>query len=316
MSPRMRILLTLLIATWLASDVSAQPPGGPGGGGPGFGGPPPGMFGGDKLMLLAQKSVQDELQITDKQQKQIDQRLKKQRETFESLREMTPEDAQRKLAKQSRTNDSALSKLLTAAQYKRLGQISLQQRGPRALADADVAKVLALSGPQKKQVQQIQAEAQEQMRTEFAGFAPRAGGGPGGGPAGGPGFPGPSPGGQRPDGRGAAPAPPGQEGPGGAAARGGPTEAQQQAMRDVFKKMDALRQKTDEQLLAVLKSQQQAKWQEMQGEPFKAEFRFPGPPRGPRGDGEGPPADDGAPPRRGGPPGKGKRSVEKQALAE
>ena len=138
MNPAARWLSVVLLGMLLASSARAQPPGGPSGlGAPPFGGSPPafggpggfGPGGGDKLMLLAQPAVQDELKVTDKQRKPIEQRLKKQRETLETVREMEPGDAQRKLAKQAKTNDGALSKLLTVEQYKRLTQISLQQRG-------------------------------------------------------------------------------------------------------------------------------------------------------------------------------------------
>ncbi len=151
------LLAAVLLGSGLAAGVLAQPPGRPNGP-PGFapppgrGNPPPmagGVFGGDKLTLLAQKSVQDELNLTDKQQKQVESRLRKQRETLDSLREMVPEDAHRKLAKQSKSNDAVLSKLLTAAQYKRLAQISLQRRGAQALAEADIAKTLSLTGAKR-----------------------------------------------------------------------------------------------------------------------------------------------------------------------
>ena len=275
-----------------------------------------GTLGRDKLMLLAQKSVQDELKITEKQRRQVDQRLKKQREGFEALAQLPPEDAQCRLSKQANTNDGALSKLLTGEQFKRLKQISLQQRGAAALADQDVAKSLALTGSQKKQIQQIQDDAREEMATALQGLAPPGGfGGPGADPAqvgrrvadGRAGCQDPVHKGrvdkclaaQQPNPQGNAPnnadrpnGPPGGAGPGGP-----PTEEQRQAMRDSFKKLDALRASTNEKLLAVLNSDQQAKWQDMQGEPFQGELRGPGP-GGRRPDGDAPPDGNAPPPER------------------
>ena len=65
-------------------------------------------------------------------------------------------------------------------------------------------------------------------------------------------------------------------------------------MRDAFKKIDALRQGNDKKLLAVLKAPQQAKLQEMQGEPFKGELIGRGP--GDRQPGGDPPGGNRTPP--------------------
>ena len=87
-------------------------------------GPP----GGDKLMLVAHKPVQEELKVNEKQAQQIDQRLKKHHEAMEEPRDSEPDDVEKRMAKLAKTNESALAKILTDQQNKRLSQISLQMR--------------------------------------------------------------------------------------------------------------------------------------------------------------------------------------------
>jgi len=308
-------VLVLGLMAWLACEASAQPPGGLGF--PGFG-----PFRADKLMLLSHKPLQEELKLTEKQTKLLEQRMNKQRASFQELRELEPADAEKKVAKQSKTNDVALGKILTSDQTKRLSQIVLQQRGPRAFGDVDIAKALVLTTAQKTKVKQIQADSQQEMRAVFEQLGPPGGPGfagpPGAGQAprgqgpGRPGIPGqnfPIPGQTRPGqvqpGQGLpAPGLPGQgfqgrgnrgqngpPGPGGPQAQDGPATPEQQAERKkAFEKLETLRRDTEEKLLAVLDTTQQTKWQEMQGKPFKLEMGPPqfGPPNGPP-DGEGPP---------------------------
>ena len=314
---------------------TAQPPEGTEGGGrPGGAGAPRGMFfgppggmGADKLMLLGMPSVQTELKLSEKQQKQVDLRLAKQREGMEDLRELEPSEAMKKLTKQAKSNDALLSKLLSAAQFKRLKEISYQQRGVRALTDAEVAKSLSLTGSQKSQILKIEEQSREEMQTLFASMAPPGGfGGPGG--PGGPGGRGPGgPGGPGGVGRGQQPGQPlsppanaaeaaqaqriarraaqgnGQPAAGGAGGPGAPgaagDPAMQAARQEAFEKLGTLRKASEEKTLAVLDEKQQAKWEEMKGEKFEGLFGAGGP-GGPGG--AGGPGGPGAP---GGPGGAG-----------
>src|SRR5208283_3506989 len=56
----------------------------------GMGGPPP-------LMLLAQKSVQDDLKLSEEQVKQVSESKKKQMEAFHQLKELSREEREKKI---------------------------------------------------------------------------------------------------------------------------------------------------------------------------------------------------------------------------
>jgi hypothetical protein len=64
-------------------------------------------------------------------------------------------------------NRKAVAELLTPEQSKRLKEISLQQRGPTALTDPEVAKALDLSEDQQTKVKSINEETATAMRDLF-----------------------------------------------------------------------------------------------------------------------------------------------------
>ena len=172
---------------------------------------------GNRLMLLNQKSVQDELKLSDEQTGKITALAEKQRGSFASLRDLSQEERQKKIAERNKENETELAGILKDDQLKRLKQISLQQQGGHALSDPEVATALNLTSEQKEKVASISSETQSETRGLF------------------------------------------QEG-GGAEAR---------------TKIDELRKKSGEQLLGVLSADQQSKWKELTGEPFKGEIRRP-----------------------------------------
>lgn len=123
-------------------------------GGRGFGG---GGFG--TLTLLSQKSVQDELKLSEDQVKKVKELTEKQRESFRGLRDLSREERQTKMQERAKANEKAVAEILKADQLKRAKQISLQLRGPRAFSDPAVADALKLTDEQKEKVKTIQQEA-------------------------------------------------------------------------------------------------------------------------------------------------------------
>src|SRR5262249_20714624 len=115
----------------------------PGFGGGGQGGAPPGApgggFGGGRLFLLSQKSVQEELKLTDDQVKKVSELEQKQRDAFQGARNLSREEAQKKFQELASDTNKAIADSLKEDQVKRLKQISLQQQGTRALSDPEVA---------------------------------------------------------------------------------------------------------------------------------------------------------------------------------
>jgi Spy/CpxP family protein refolding chaperone len=150
------------IGRWLAAGIavalvvqlgSAQAPRGFGGG-----------FGGS-LFLLSQKSVQDELKLSEEQTKKLTTLQEKQREgraSFKGFKDLSDEEKKAKIqefAKQAQERakeaDKAIAEILKPEQLKRFKQISLQQRGAGAISDPEVAEALKLTDEQKGKVKDI-----------------------------------------------------------------------------------------------------------------------------------------------------------------
>ncbi len=185
-------------------------------------GPGRGRGGFDGAMLLSQKSVQEELKLTDEQVKQLTEQAAKQRQSFGELRDLSREERQKRMTESREQNRKMISTVLNEEQQKRLRQISLQLQGAQALTSPEVATALDLSDEQKKSVEEIQTASREETRAAFQGG-----------------------------------------------------EGDRDAMR---KKFQEARQASNDKLKAVLTAEQQAKWQEMLGEPFEGELRGPGGP--------------------------------------
>lgn len=113
------------------------------------------------MFLLSQKSVQEELKLTEDQVKKVKELSDKQRESFRGLRDLSQEERQKKMAEAAKANTKALAEILKPEQLKRVKQISLQQRGAGALRDPEVVKTLNLTDEQKDKVKTIQDEARK-----------------------------------------------------------------------------------------------------------------------------------------------------------
>jgi hypothetical protein len=148
----------LTAAVLIAPLAQAQGPGR--GAGRGFGG-------GGGALLLTQKSVQEELKLSEEQVKQVDELAAKQRELFSGARDLGREERQKRFTESRDASQKAVSEILNAEQQKRYKQIGLQLRGLSALDDPEVASSLGLSDEQKKKVEEIQTAAREEMRSAF-----------------------------------------------------------------------------------------------------------------------------------------------------
>jgi Spy/CpxP family protein refolding chaperone len=158
-------VVALAVVASASSHAFAQRPG-RGGGFGGFGGP-----GANSLGLLAQQSVQDELKLSDEQKKQVAEHVEKQRAAMGELQGLERAERQTKMQERIKANDAAVSTILNADQAKRFKQISLQQRGPLAFADPEVATALGFTSEQKDKIKAVQDSAQSELRGLFQGGA-------------------------------------------------------------------------------------------------------------------------------------------------
>ena len=158
----MRRLMQLALAAGVlilaASPVAAQ---GPRGG-----------FRPSPLMLLGQKSVQEELKLSPDQVQKVQAAVEKQMESFQGFRDLSDEERGKKMQEMAKENEKFVADNLKPDQAKRLHQIALQQQGGRALADDKVAKELTLTDDQKGKIKDILEDTGSQVRELFqSGFS-------------------------------------------------------------------------------------------------------------------------------------------------
>jgi hypothetical protein len=133
--------------------------------------------------LLTNKSVQQELKLSDDQVKKIEQTVQEVRQKhmdeFQALRDLDPQERREKggalFRKVGEETQKALSGVLNPDQEKRFKQIELQVRGPRAFTDPEVQKTLNLTADQQEKIKTINQDAEKQM----SALRPGPGGGGG-----------------------------------------------------------------------------------------------------------------------------------------
>lgn len=174
-----RMALVTLLAGALAVLAVAQPPAG---GRRGQGGQPPGPFGGAPMMfarggpmmmlgLLRNPQVQQELKLTEEQRTKLeqlgDQLREKFRGLFQELRNLSPEEREKRLGEVNAQVEKELAKVLKEQQLKRLRQIALQVEGLAALARPEIAKQVGVTEEQLTKIREILREAGEKRRAIF-----------------------------------------------------------------------------------------------------------------------------------------------------
>jgi RNA polymerase sigma factor (sigma-70 family) len=125
-----------------------------------------------RLALLAKEPVQRELKLTREQLKRLKETQTKQQQNLLGLVGQAPgnflqdpDTIRKKLEELHGEAEKGVDNVLTTAQAKRLGEISLQQRGGHALSDSDVADALKLTEEQREQIETIRSEAAKELQT-------------------------------------------------------------------------------------------------------------------------------------------------------
>src|SRR6185312_17389164 len=94
-----QITIVLAVAAMASGSAQAQQRGGRGA---------VGGFGGGSLFLLGQKSVQEELKLSEDQIKKVKELSDKQRESFRGLRDLSQEERQKKMVENAQANAKAM----------------------------------------------------------------------------------------------------------------------------------------------------------------------------------------------------------------
>jgi Spy/CpxP family protein refolding chaperone len=152
-----KFALAFAVVALCALPASAQGQRGQRGQGQGRGG-----FGGG-LMLLSNKSVQEELKLENGQTEKIAALATKNRENFGSLRDLSQEARREKLTAITAENDKEIASILKPEQVARLHQIENQTGGANALLSERNAEKLKLTDDQKSKVREVLASSREKM---------------------------------------------------------------------------------------------------------------------------------------------------------
>jgi hypothetical protein len=126
-----------------------------------------GGAGRDLVSLMTQKSVQDELKLSEEQVKKITELAQSRRGSGRGARNLSQEEQQKRLAEATQANEKALAEILSADQLGRTKQIALQLRGAQAFSDPEVATALKLTDEQKAKIKTIQDDARQESSRLF-----------------------------------------------------------------------------------------------------------------------------------------------------
>lgn len=187
-----RIIASVALACALvgASVAVGAQPGSQGGG---FGGRRGGMMGqrmgfGGGLGLLRMAEVQQELKMTPAQISNVDQKMQEVRAEMQgamqgaNLREATPEERQKFMARINEIQNKAVADVLSIEQLKRFRQLEIQRQGASAVASPAVAAALKLTDEQKQRIAGIEQKARADMVALFSANRDQGGGRGGFGP--------------------------------------------------------------------------------------------------------------------------------------
>jgi serine/threonine protein kinase len=110
--------------------------------------------------LVTDKAVQQDLGVTRAQADKIAEKLGRpggpKAAALRTIRSLPPDERGKKLKAMATANEKAIGAVLSPPQVGRLKQIALQQRGPLAVGDPDVAEALGLSPEQRARLQALQ----------------------------------------------------------------------------------------------------------------------------------------------------------------
>jgi len=119
-----------------------------------------------EIMLLRQKSVQDDLKIAPEQGKKIHEFANKQWKKVQAMKESGKDERDRRFEEMAKDNERFIQDNLKPEQRKRLQQIAMHVAGLLWVLRSDVARELSLTDSQKSKLREAHREAhKEAMET-------------------------------------------------------------------------------------------------------------------------------------------------------
>jgi hypothetical protein len=116
-----------------------------------------------ELLMLRQKSVQKELNVSPELAKKVADFTHQQHEKFSGVFKLGEDDRKQKLMELQKENKQFLEENLSAEQRKRLFQITLQATGLHELNRPEVAETLNLTAEQQEKFKELQKEHRKQL---------------------------------------------------------------------------------------------------------------------------------------------------------
>jgi Spy/CpxP family protein refolding chaperone len=121
-----------------------------------------------QLLLLRQKSVQEELRLTPEQVRKVSEFTNKQHEAAREAIKLGEAERERKFVQLENEDRQFLADTLAPGQRKRLEQISMQLTGLMHLTRPEVARALNLTEDQVQKFRQMQKEARKELVDIFS----------------------------------------------------------------------------------------------------------------------------------------------------
>jgi Spy/CpxP family protein refolding chaperone len=130
-----------------------------------------------QVMLLRQKSVQEDLKVTDAEARKIDEFATQQWKKVRAMRDLSEAERNQRFEAMARENEKFIHDTLTPEQRKRLNQITMQLTGLLWAPRPHVASELRLTDEQKRKIKELHKEAHkeamEAIRSASGGEVPR-----------------------------------------------------------------------------------------------------------------------------------------------
>lgn len=120
-----------------------------------------------EVMLVRQKSVQEDLKTTEAQNRKIHAFADKQWKKVQGMKGKSEAERDQAFEQMAKANQDFLKNTLTPEQCKRLNQIAMQMAGLLWVMRTDVAAELNLSDEQKQKIRELHREAHKEAQEAF-----------------------------------------------------------------------------------------------------------------------------------------------------